>query len=325
MLAADLRAAAQGRGPAVSSRAWPRELRAAFPGRQRRLEAWVGEGAAFARYGGPQGPLFLKYLPAGWADARAYRRLAREVAFLRDLAPHMPVPHAPLLHAGLDAARVKAHLLTRDLTDCTSGWGAFTTDEQRERALHDLLCLVARFHAFWDGQGRPRLTPEWTWDPAVMVQQAEALTARRPQHAPHRDAVADAARQLPDLLARAHRPTVVHGDLHSGQVLWGADGQGILIDYGQTHASIPGEDLAHVLAVRLAAPDRARLQAELLESYRDALGQAGLVLSAAEVQAQYRAGVAINLLSTARQAARTPGSGVQEALDSVATAWAEEH
>ena len=114
---------------AVDARMWPRALRAQFPGARLR-EAWVGEGAAFARYAAPGGPLFLKDLPAGWRDARAAERLNRETAYLRDLAPACPVPHAPLLHAARSEDRPLAHLVTRDLTDATTGWGFFTDDAE---------------------------------------------------------------------------------------------------------------------------------------------------------------------------------------------------
>ena len=314
--------ALRGPGPAVTPHLWPRSLRAAFPGPRRVVETWTGEGAAFARYTGPQGPLFLKYLPAGWRDERAYRRLAREAAYLRDLAPWSPVPHAPLLHAALDPARHLGHLLLRDLTDETTGWGAFDSDAEREEALHRILRLLARHHAFW--HDRPGLTGEWSWDAERTVRRA-ARTAHAP--APGwspsvRSAVEEAARRLPDLLSRTQGVTLAHGDLHAGQVLWPRSGaEPVLIDYGQTHAAPLGEDLAHLLHLRLDAPERARLAPALRETYRGALAAHGLPLTPARLAAEERAGLALNVLTTARQAAREGGSGVGGALARVAEAW----
>ncbi|MEF2277806.1 aminoglycoside phosphotransferase family protein [Deinococcus sp. YIM 134068] len=320
----DWRDALRGDGPAVSSRVWPAELRAAFPGPRRRVEAWVGEGAAFARYASAHGPLFLKYLPAGWHDARAFRRLAREAAYLRDLAPRSPVPHAPLLHAALDPDGLRAHLLTRDLTDTTTGWGAFGTDATREAALLEIARLLARHHAFW--LNRPELTGDWEWDAARAVRHAQRVAADLgPSWTDaERRAVQEAARALPDLLAATRGVTLAHGDLHAGQVLWPKDGgPPILIDYGQAHGSPLGEDLAHLLHVRLDAPDRIRLGPELREAYRAELAAHGHALMPSQLAAEERTGLALNVLSTARQARREAGSGVRNALERVALAWQE--
>lgn len=310
-----------GRGPAVSAWVWPRELRSAFPGPRRCLEAWTGEGAAFARYATREGPLFLKYLPAGWHDRRAYRRLKREVTYLRDLAPRSPVPHAPLRHAALDPGRLRAHLVTRDLTEQTTGWGAFETDAQREEALLEIARLLARHHAFWFG--RPELVGEWGWDPAWASRAAERVAVLAfPESAAVPAAVQDAARLLPALLAQTEGFTLAHGDLHAGQVLWSREGgHPILIDYGQAHAAPLGEDLAHLLHVRLDPPDRDRLAPGLREAYREELAAHGLLLSPARLAAEERAGLALNLLATARQAHREGGSGVGAALERVAEAW----
>jgi hypothetical protein len=317
-------AALGGHGPAVSSQFWPRELRAAFPGPRRRVEAWVGEGAAFARYVGTHGPLFLKYLPPGWRDERAYRRLAREAAYLRDLAPLSPVPHAPLLHSARDPARWRAHLLTRDLTDETTGWGAFESDAQREAALLEVARLLARHHAFW--RNRPELRGEWGWHTAQAVRQVGRVAADATWTPAETAAVGEVIQTLPTLLAATQGVTLAHGDIHAGQVLWPlGGGPPVLIDYGQTHAAPLGEDLAHLLHVRLDTPDRARLGPAVREAYRAELAAHGLPLSSAQLAAEERAGLALNVLTTARQARREvgtgAGSGVREALGRVTEAW----
>ncbi|MFC6750724.1 hypothetical protein [Deinococcus aquaticus] len=121
---ADTLTVLRGDGPVIlHARRWPRDLHALFPGVGRPLERWVGEGAAFARFNAGGEPLFLKFIPAGWRDRRAWERLAREAAYLRDLAPLSPVPHAPFRHAAQSERTPHAHLLTRDLTEETTGWG----------------------------------------------------------------------------------------------------------------------------------------------------------------------------------------------------------
>ncbi|SMB94091.1 Putative homoserine kinase type II (protein kinase fold) [Deinococcus hopiensis KR-140] len=284
------------------------------------MEAWSGEGAAFARYSTAHGPLFLKYLPAGWQDRRAYRRVAREEAYLRRFAPLSPVPHAPLLHAALDPARGHGHLLLRDLTDETTGWGAFATDAEREEALRQIVRLLAQHHAFWFGH--PQLSGDWSWDRERAIRRA--LRSSTPPNAPAaaRDAAGQAARLLPELLGQTLGVTLAHGDLHSGQVLWPRrGGEPVLIDYGQAHAAPLGEDLAHLLHVRLDPPERARLAPELRETYREALAGYGIVLSRTQLADEERLGLVLNVLTTARQARREGGSGVQSALERVVEAW----
>ena len=313
-------AALHGAGPASFARRWPLELAAAFPGPRRVLEGWAGDGAKFARYATAHGPLFLKYLPAGERTPRYFRRFQREITYLRDLAPLVDVPHAPLFHAALDAGRRRAHLLTPDLTDTTWGWGHFQTDAERETGLHDVARLLAHLHAAWAGHAA--LTGEWAWVPGEVAREGAALARR--YTGPHAAEVHGAAAQLSGLLAAAPLHTLAHGDIHSGQVLWPRDGSApLLIDYGQVHPGLPGDDLAHLLAVRLNADERARYGDGVRGAYWDELARHGVRLSAAEQAAQERAGIALNLLATARQARREAGAGVQAALANVAEAWGE--
>ncbi|MFT2719504.1 phosphotransferase [Deinococcus sp. A31D244] len=334
---ADTLTVLRGDGPVIlHARRWPRDLHALFPGLGRPLERWVGEGAAFARFGAHEGPLFLKFIPAGWRDRRAWERLTREAAYLRDLAPLSPVPHAPFRHAAQSARTPHAHLLTRDLTEETTGWGAFADDAARGAALLEIARLLARHHAFWAGPGQAALRGAWAWQPEHVLERAARMHAQltagglsgpdgRP--APLPEPVVRAARaaagQLPALLAAAPLTTLVHGDIHAGQVLWRGPAP-VLIDYGQVHPSVPGEDLAHLLALRLDAADRARLGPELRAVYRDELARCGLPLTDAELAAQERAGLALNLLSVVRQAARTPERSTAEAALKVTAAWEEQ-
>ena len=291
-----------------------------MPGPRRLVESWAGDGANFARYDTAHGPLFLKYLPAGERTPRYFRRFEREVTYLRDLAPLVDVPHATLLHAGLDAGRLRAHLLLPDLTGRTWGWGYFGTDAERERGLHDVARLLAHLHTAW--AGHPALSGEWSWQPGEVAQGGLRLAQK--YAGPHAADVRAAGEQLAALLAAAPLHTLVHGDVHSGQVLWPRDGSPpLLIDYGQVHPGLPGDDLAHLLAVRLNAGERQRYGDGVRAAYWDELARRGLRLSRAEQAAQERAGVALNLLATARQARREPGEGVQAALENVAGAWRE--
>lgn len=298
---------------------WPAGFRRAFPG-ARRVEAWSGTGAAFARYEAEAGPLFLKYLPLGWRDARAYRRFTREIAYLRDLAPLCPVRHAPLLHAGQQETRLRAHLLTRDLLPETRGWGAFQTGVQQGAALLDAARVMAQLHAFWADHAA--LQGVWAWSPGALPDQAQAIARR--VTGPHAQVAHAVALALPELLRHTPTATMAHGDIHSGQLLWPlAGGLPFLIDYGQVHPSIPGEDLAHLLHVRLSAQEREQWGQAVRETYREEAAAHGLRLTPKQLQAEEHAGLALNVLSTFRTAARSPGSGVGEALQNVLQSWAQ--
>ncbi|WP_240738190.1 phosphotransferase family protein [Deinococcus fonticola] len=313
--------AARGGGPVGHSwpALWPAGLRRELPG-VRRVEAWEGNGAAFARFTSPSGPLFLKYLPLGWRDARAYRRFGREIAYLRDLAPLCPVRHAPLLHAAQEEGRLRSHLLTPDLLPETHGWGAFQTEAQRGAALLDVVRVMAQLHAFW--ANHTALTGAWAWQPNVLVKQAEQMTLKAT--GPHIPIMQDVTAVLPELLGRTPISTIAHGDIHSGQLLWPvAGGLPFLIDYGQVHTSIPGEDLAHLLHVRLNASERTQWGDTLREAYREEAAAHGLSLSPARLRHEEHAGLALNVLGTLKTAARSPGSGVQGAVQNVLASWAE--
>ncbi|MFD1730787.1 phosphotransferase family protein [Deinococcus malanensis] len=200
-----------------------------------------------------------------------------------------------------------------------------STDEQREDALHEIVRLLARLHAFWAGPGSGLLTGRWAWTPQDVLAQAGRIASDFPPHHPAWVTVQATAEALPALLEAAPQITLVHGDIHSGQVLWRVpDRHPVLIDYGQVHTSLPGEDLAHLLSVRLSAVERLRLGPALRATYQETLADQGLVLSPAALAAQEQAGTALNLLSTARQARQSSGSGVQEALSNVAQAWVEQ-
>lgn len=311
-------AAISRQGPAVHADLWPKSLSQSFPGRRHLIESWHGEGASFARYKCEHGPLFLKYIPFGNQEPRAYKRFEREITYLRDLAPLAPVPYALHLHSQLDAAQQRAHLLLTDLTEETYGWGHFQSFEEQNKALHDVVRLLAQFHAFWagtDGRGHSHLSGDWK------PKNQGHISFRLPDQPPHE--VQEAQKQLSTLIAQTRTRSLVHGDIHSGQVAWPKnEGSPYLIDYGQIHPGIPGEDWAHLLYVRIGYEQRQLLAPALRKTYLNALKEYGLDWDDTELLLQERAGMALNLLSTAQQLNKQPPvESVTTAYQSLLEAW----
>lgn len=225
----------------------------------------------------------------------------------------------PLLHAAQDEPRLRAHLLTPDLLPETRGWGAFQTEAEHGAALLDVVRVLAQLHAFWANHAA--LRGVWAWQPDALVRQAERMTVKAT--GPHVQVMHEVTAALPDLLRQTPVHTIAHGDIHSGQLLWpNAGGLPCLIDYGQVHTSIPGEDLAHLLHVRLTATERAQWGERLRETYREEAAAHGLNLTPAQLKAEEHAGLALNVIGTLKTAARSPGSGVQNAAENVLASWA---
>lgn len=297
----------------MTTRRVPRAWRPLF-GRVRLVERWDGETARYARFESERGALFVKYRYADDFDARAYRRFVRERAYLQNFAPHVSVPHAPLLHAAEDDRSFKAHLVLRDLAGETRSWGDLGERERVSR-LGDVMALVARFHGEWATSPRLREHPSFPWTPEDAARTARARLARKPDVAlPSRVERLAAHLQAPGvleaLLGEATTTTLTHGDLHFGQVLFGEE-KLYLLDFQQVRAAPLGADLAHLLGLRLSFVERLALQERVLDAYAAAAAEWDV---RPDFGAEVRVGAALNFVSMWRRATHEPSAKFRELL-----------
>lgn len=331
----DMAVCIQKTGPLSQSRIWPFELRATF-GSQQLLESWTGEGVAFARYHTESGALFAKYLGAGQRQERVYRRLEREIYYLRELAPLASIPYAPLLHWAQDTERLKGHIIMPDLTQNTVGWGFWQTDEQKSIALLDTVRLLADFQGFWATQGHKHLKQSMffdEWDLEKLMHKSQKTAEQYPSFQAQ-----EMAEALPELFTSVFHNdhqynqqesiqpiSLAHGDIHAGQILWPQPTpklssptnnveQTILIDYGQVHISVLSFDLMHLLGTRLDVQDREKMGAQLRQTYLDRLQKWGICCEPSYWKKQEQLGAALNALTLIRQKHRLQQETNKKAL-----------
>jgi hypothetical protein len=215
--------------------------------------------------------------PATRAAMHAFGTYERELRFYAELARETGV-RTPRCHLAIRNPTTGAFLLLLD--DVLGEPGIPTL-----AALEQTLCEIAKLHArFWNAPELHAL--RWLeYAPAVeaafdqllhgaqerMVQRIGAL----PEAFAETLAFASAhARDLRELERRGPR-TVVHGDLHPGQVITGATGP-VLFDWQTATVASPGRDLARVIAMSLPPALRALHERELIGVYHAALTHAGV-------------------------------------------------
>jgi len=205
-------------------------------------------------------PCVLKLTQTRGANGDAVAAARRELAFYRQVAPHLDVRTPPLvgaIEAGLGIA-----LLTGDAgtTSSASRWSA--------NAWADLGRQVARLHS----ATAPDLVLFHRPDPLAAAATAEGLDRAQAFWIS-----APWCSHIPALAARWRRAlaagpaTLCHGDLHTGNVTLSADGsRATLLDWQECGFGSPWWDLAFV-SVR-AVPQGVRAPRAFLEAYAAARG-----------------------------------------------------
>jgi Ser/Thr protein kinase RdoA (MazF antagonist) len=140
-----------------------------------------------------------------------------------------------------------------------------TLDELDDERLRQIGRLIGRMHAVGaarDAAHRPRLTVErYVHEPLDVLLSGGVL--REPMAGRYRDLALRIADAVAKPLARA-RAQRIHGDLHWGNVVWGADGP-ILLDFDDCLVGPPVQDL---WLLSLGDSEQARRgRAQLLEGY----------------------------------------------------------
>lgn len=234
---------------------------------------------------------------------------ATEVRFYQAVAPGAPVRTPPCVYAAIDDDTGHGLILMEDLVAAGATFldplGAYTP----ERAAGTVEQLAALHAAFWEKPpaGRPAAVRSATFPPRLraladvldpgllQTQLDDGRAADLPA------AVRDARRVRGAMLALAEigagggagagaGQTLVHGDVHTGNVYELADGRCGLIDWQVVQRGPWALDVAYHLGAVLDPDDRAKAERGLVEHYRDCLAARGVTPPSGEdAWWQYRA------------------------------------
>jgi aminoglycoside phosphotransferase (APT) family kinase protein len=254
---------------------------------------WDGEGPA---------QLLIKFsldTPPIREAMAANRGFEREVAFYTRFADRagIPVPHC--YWANWDAASGRCAMLLEYVADARAT-DVFTGSVDE---VEQVVALLGPFHARWwthstELAAMPPCRAPFMVD-LIAAKLAPALDTIRDRY---RAEVGDTLAALLELwlpnaqrLAereRARPQTLVHGDLHRGQVLFPPAGPPRIIDWQLAGSDNGAVDLAHIVVAGLRPEQRRDVEAALVERYHAALAAHGVDLAVAELRDAYREGIA---------------------------------
>ncbi len=197
------------------------------------------------------------YRPGRWSRAA----ILDEHAFLGELAA-AELPAVPPLDLGTGSTLAEVEGLFYAAFPKVRGR---TLDELDDEQLRQIGRLIGRMHAVGaahDAPHRPRLTVErYVHEPLDVLMKGGVV--REPLAGRYRDVALRIADAVAKPLARA-KVQRIHGDLHRGNVIWGADGP-ILLDFDDCLVGPPIQDLW--LLSRGDSEEARRGRAQLLEGY----------------------------------------------------------
>ena len=197
------------------------------------------------------------YRPGRWSRAA----ILDEHAFLGELAG-AELPAVPALDLGTGSTLAEVDGLFYAAFPKVRGR---TLDELDDEQLRQIGRLIGRMHAVGaahDAPHRPRLTVErYVHEPLDVLMKGGVI--REPLAGRYRDVALRIADAVAKPLARA-KVQRIHGDLHRGNIIWGADGP-ILLDFDDCLVGPPIQDLW--LLSRGDSEEARRGRAQLLEGY----------------------------------------------------------
>ena len=221
------------------------------------------------------------------AEERRFGGGEREVEFYRTFGPVAGIPVPRCYGAELDRQSGAFVLLLEDLSEGRlPGWNDTAVDDAELLAEH-----AAAFHARWLGDGRLNQCP-WLRRIGARGESAAARRDYRRDVAEFLDeysaeapaVMLEAVRALERSWERTHNRiaarsrTLIHGDLHLGNVFFPSERGGRFAVFDWTHAAIgPGAaDLARMLVFGMPVERRRAVEARLLSRYADAIRSRGV-------------------------------------------------
>lgn len=213
-----------------------------------------------------------------------------EVLFYRHVAPRTPGPLVRCFDVVFSTERARLHVLLEDLSDTHFSEPPSQLPPTHAHCLGIIDAIAAVQAAWWE-------RPPWAVL-ALRPPDRPALDARiadvrgrverfmdflgdrlSPGRRALYRAVLDALPRLYERLLDSRAYTVVHDDLHAGNVLYprSLDSDSVrLIDWQTWHVDLGPKDLAHMMAVFWFPERRRRLELPLLRRYHECLGASGV-------------------------------------------------
>jgi len=232
-----------------------------------------------------------------------------EVRIYRDVLPSLGLESPAVYAIEAHDDDVRFTILMEDLTQRLEARLGIVTHPATPEEVDSVLATVARLHAAW--WGRVDRLP-WLTDPATnpsmrfWAEIGPRLVGRH-LRAGHRAGLVDPARWPQDELwpafdrlvaaDSAGPPTLLHGDVHAGNVYYVAGGEGGLLDWQLSLRGSWALDVTYLLITALTPLDRAAHERDLLARYLARLGEAGIEAPAwDEAWTRYRQNVLYGVL-----------------------------
>jgi hypothetical protein len=234
-----------------------------------------------------------------------------EVRIYRDVLPSLGLESPTVYAIEADDDDVRFTILMEDLTQRPGARLGIVTQPATPEEVDSVLATVAGLHAAWWGTERVDQLP-WLTDPIAnppMRFWAEIgpRLVRRHLRSGHRAAIVD-PRRWPedelwpafDRLVRADStgsPTLLHGDVHAGNVYYVAGAPGGLLDWQLSLRGSWALDVTYLIITALAPADRAAHERDLLARYLDRLRRLGVEAPAGdEAWMRYRQNVLYGIM-----------------------------
>lgn len=268
--------------------------------------------------------VFLKLSKPG-VHSELLRAGAHEVAFYRAMAAiggDVPIPTIYSAEADGDG---RTHIVMQDLTD---------THVQRplpippsDEHCRQLVTALAKLHASWWNSPRlgTTLGKRYTREEADATHQrlrasfpkfcdflGDALLPRQ-RAAYERILASNFLDRLTERLISQHNVSLVHGDMHTGNIMLPKDGDGqvTLVDWHLWSIDLAALDLAFLMALHWSPARRAALEIPLLRLYHQTLMEHGVGdYSWEQLWGDYRSEVIITMLIPIGQHRRGSPAGV---------------
>jgi hypothetical protein len=228
------------------------------------------------------------YVKGGFDETmrlRVWGALVQEARFYAELAPDAPINIPAVYFAGIDENVKQGVVVMEDMAARNVRFGHITSGTSVDQVA-DVLTGQAKLHARFWGDSRLAAYQEWREPVRAFVRYLY-----RPAHwdeirrRPYADLMEQVLPSREFGLRAEERnweindgkvQTLVHGDCHSGNLFFEADGSPGFMDWQCPCPAVPGYDHAEMIITSLTVEERREHERDLLKHYREELVAAGL-------------------------------------------------